>query len=165
MTAALRALGRSEGATLFMTLLAGFAVLLHRRSGQTDLLIGAPMANRPRREAEGLIGLFLDTLVLRLDCGERPTFRELLGRARATAFDAYTHQELPFEKLVEAVRPDRAAAGTPLVSVFLNLHNQPATPLRLDRLCADAARGPVGRPEVRPEPRPERDAGGTRGAG
>ena len=100
MTAALRALGRREGATLFMTLLAGFALLLHRRSGQTDLLIGAPMASRPRREMEGLIGLFLDTLVLRVDCGERPTFRELLGRARATAFDAYAHQELPFEKLV-----------------------------------------------------------------
>ncbi len=135
VTAALRALGRREGATLFMTLLAGLALLLHRRSGQTDFLIGAPVANRPRREAEGLIGLFLDTLVLRVDCGERPTFRELVGRARATAFDAYAHQELPFEKLVEAVRPDRGGSATPLVSVFLNLHNQPATPLRLDRLA------------------------------
>ena len=136
VTAALRALGRREGATLFMTLLAGYALLLHRRSGQTDLLIGAPMANRPRREVEGLIGLFLDTLVLRVDCGERPTFRELLGRARATAFDAYAHQDLPFEKLVEAVRPDRGPAGTPLLSALLNLLNQPASPLRLDRLTA-----------------------------
>ena len=134
ITAALRALGRREGATLFMTLLAGYALLLHRRSGQTDVLIGAPMANRPRREVEGLIGLFLDTLVLRVDCGERPTFRELLGRTRATAFDAYAHQDLPFERLVEAVRPGRGPAGTPLLSALLNLLNQPASPLRLDRL-------------------------------
>jgi len=144
VTAALRALGRREGATLFMTLLAGFALLLHRRSGQTDLLIGAPMASRPRREVEGLIGLFLDTLVLRVDCGERPTFRELVGRARATAFDAYAHQELPFEKLVEAVRPGRGPAGTPLVSVFLNLLNQPATPLRLDRVALTPIEVPSG---------------------
>src|SRR5262249_53547977 len=89
VTTALRALPPRPGATLFMTLLAGFALLLHRRTAQTDLLIGAPMANRPRPETEGLIGLFLDTLVLRVDCGDRPTFRELLGRARATAFDAY----------------------------------------------------------------------------
>ncbi len=134
VTSALRALARREGATLFMTLLAGFALLLHRHTAQTDLLIGAPMASRPRPETEGLIGLFLDTLVLRVDCANRPTFRELLARVRATAFDAYAHQELPFEKLVEALRPDRGSAAASLVTAFINLHNQPASPLRLDRL-------------------------------
>jgi amino acid adenylation domain-containing protein len=134
VTAALRALARREGATLFMTLLAGFSLLLHRWTAQTDLLIGAPMASRPRPETEGLIGLFLDTLVLRVDCGERPSFRELLARVRAVAFDAYAHQELPFEKLVEALRPDRGAAAAPMVTAFINLNNQPASPLRLDRL-------------------------------
>ncbi|HEU5188161.1 MAG TPA: amino acid adenylation domain-containing protein [Methylomirabilota bacterium] len=134
VAAALRALARREGATLFMTLLAGFSLLLHRRTAQTDLLIGAPMASRSRPETEGLIGLFLDTLVLRVDCANRPTFRELLARVRATAFDAYAHQELPFEKLVEALRPNRGGPTAPIVTAFINLHNQPASPLRLDRL-------------------------------
>ena len=165
MTAALRALGRREGATLFMTFLAGFALLLHRRDRADRSSSSAlPWPAVRGRETEGLIGLFLDTLVLRVDCAERPTFRQLLGRARAAAFDAYAHQELPFEqRVVEAVRPDRGAAGTPPVSAFLNLHNQPARPLRLDRARADAARGAIERREVRPEPRPARDARGARG--
>ncbi len=136
-TAALRALGRSERATLYMTLLAGFALLLHRHTGQEELLIGSPVANRPRTETESLIGLLLNTLVLRIDLEGRPTFRELLRRVRAVALDAFVHGELPYERLVGALRLDRSA-GAPLLSALFNLLNQPGAPLVLEGLAVTA---------------------------
>ncbi len=136
-TAALRALGRSERATLYMTLLAGFALLLHRHTGQEELLIGSPVANRPRTETESLIGLFLNTLVLRIDLEGRPTFRELLRRVRAVALDAFAHGELPYERLVGALRLDRST-GAPLLSALFNLLNQPGAPLVLEGLAVTA---------------------------
>src|SRR5262249_29831061 len=96
----LRRLGQQEGATMFMALSAIFKALLMRYSGETDLSVGTPIANRSRRELEGLIGFFVNTLVMRTDLGGNPSFRELIGREREVALGAYAHQEVPFEKLV-----------------------------------------------------------------
>src|SRR5207248_1513092 len=102
LTRRLRDLGREHGATLFMTLLAGFKALLHRYTGNADLCVGTPIANRARPELEGLIGFFVNTLVLRTRVDGQATFAELLGRVRDTALSAYGHQDLPFEQVVEA---------------------------------------------------------------
>jgi amino acid adenylation domain-containing protein/FkbM family methyltransferase len=120
------ALGLAEGCTPFMTFLAAFAALLHRWSGQEDVLVGAPAANRDRPEIEGVIGFFANTLVLRLDLGDDPGIRVLLARARQSALGAWAHQELPFERLVEELRPERARSHAPLVQVALAL--QPPLP-------------------------------------
>ncbi|HEX8147528.1 MAG TPA: amino acid adenylation domain-containing protein [Pyrinomonadaceae bacterium] len=121
----LKRLSRQEDVTLFMTLLAAFKLLLHRYSGQPDLVIGSPIANRTRAEMEGLIGFFVNTLVLRTDFGGRPTFRELLQSVKATALGAFAHQDLPFEKLVEELQPERTLGHTPLFQVMFALQNQP----------------------------------------
>jgi amino acid adenylation domain-containing protein len=113
--------GRARGATLFMVLLAAFDVTLSRWAGQDDLAVGTPIANRTRSETENLIGFFVNTLVLRVDLGGAPTFLELLDRVRATALDAYAHQDLPFEKLVEELRPQRDLSRNPLVQVLFQL--------------------------------------------
>ncbi|HEV7516887.1 MAG TPA: condensation domain-containing protein, partial [Thermoanaerobaculia bacterium] len=107
LLAALRELSLREGATLFMTLLAGFAAVLHRASGQEDIVIGSPVAGRNRRETEELIGCFVNILPLRIDLAGRPSYRELLRRVRAVALAAYDHQDAPFERLVEALQPRR----------------------------------------------------------
>ncbi|MEZ4449167.1 MAG: amino acid adenylation domain-containing protein [Nannocystaceae bacterium] len=117
----LRGLARAEGVTLFMLLLAGFAALLARHSGQTDLVIGAPVAGRTRAEVEGLCGLFVNTLALRIDLAAEPTLRELLARVRRTTLDAYAHQELPFERLVDALGIPRDLARAPLVQAVFAL--------------------------------------------
>ncbi|MCC6557807.1 MAG: amino acid adenylation domain-containing protein, partial [Polyangiaceae bacterium] len=121
LTGRLKALGRREGATLFMTLLAGFNALLHRYTRQADIVVGAPVSNRGRAELEGLIGFFLNTVVLRTDLSGDPSFRALLARARETTLEAFAHQDLPFERLVEALRPERSLGHPPLFQAMLAL--------------------------------------------
>lgn len=121
----LEKLGESEGATLFMTLLAAFQVLLHRYSGQRDIVVGSPIAGRTQRETEGLIGFFVNTLILRTDLSGGPGFRSLLKRVRDMALEAYANQDVPFEKLVEALDPDRDLNRAPLFQVMFILQNAP----------------------------------------
>ena len=118
---AARALSQREGVTLFMTLLAAFAVLLHRYTGQDDLIVGAPIANRTRPEVSQLIGFFVNTLVLRLDLSGDPSFRDLLQRIRDVALGAYEHQDLPFETLVQELHPRRDLSRTPIFQVTFQL--------------------------------------------
>jgi amino acid adenylation domain-containing protein len=119
----LKALSRREDATLFMTLLAAFKTLLYRYTGQTDLVVGTPIANRTRAELEELIGFFVNTLALYTDLGGNPSFRELLGRVRAMTLEAYTHQDLPFERLVNELQPQRNLSYHPLFQVMFVLQN------------------------------------------
>ncbi|HET7451575.1 MAG TPA: amino acid adenylation domain-containing protein, partial [Thermoanaerobaculia bacterium] len=135
---ALRFLGRMERATLFMTLLAAFQTLLHRYSGQEDVLVGSPIANRASVETEDLVGFFANTLVLRARFEGDPGFRELLARVRETALGAFDHQALPFERLVEELRPERSGAHNPLFQTMFALQNAPRDPLRLDGIAASA---------------------------
>lgn len=120
---ALRALSQQEGVTLFMTLLAAFKTLLYRYTGQEDMIVGSPSANRNRIETEQLIGFFANNLVLRTDLSGNPTFRELLARVREVALGADAHQELPFQKLVEALQPERNLSYNPLFQVMFTLKN------------------------------------------
>lgn len=115
------AFSRREGVTVFMTLLAAFGAVLHRLSGQTDLLIGIPAAGRDRRELEGLIGFFINTLVLRVDASGDPTFRALVGRVRGNCLAAYAHRDLPFDRLVEALNPERTRDRHPIFQVMFAL--------------------------------------------
>jgi non-ribosomal peptide synthetase component F len=130
----LEALGRREGATPFMTLLAAFQVLLHRYTGQTDFAVGSPIAGRTRSEVEGLIGFFVNTLVFRGDLAGRPSFRALLRRTRQVALDAYANQDLPFEVLVGGLSPGRAPGRSPLFRVMFALQNAPMPALALPDL-------------------------------
>jgi amino acid adenylation domain-containing protein len=126
LTAELRALGRGRGATLFMTLLAGFAAVLGRWSGETGVRVGTPVARRERTEVEGLIGLFLNTLVLRVRLDGDPAFAGLVDRARAAALGAYAHGDLPFERIVDALGPERDLSHAPLFQALLTLQSAPA---------------------------------------
>ncbi|MFZ1624464.1 MAG: amino acid adenylation domain-containing protein [Gammaproteobacteria bacterium] len=132
--AALHQLARAQGCTLFMVLLAAFDVLLGRHAGSEDVLVGTPLAGRPHTELEGLIGFFLNTLVLRADLRGDPAFSELLLRVRRVTLDAYAHADVPFEKLVEALAPQRSLSHSPIVQVLFTLHNQPRTSLALPGL-------------------------------
>ena len=122
-TESLRSLSMQEGTTLFMTLLAAFKVLLYRYSGQDDIIIGLPVAGRNRVEVEGLIGFFINTLALRTDVSGEPSFRELLRRVKKNALEAYAHQDLPFEKLVEELRLERDMSRNPLFQITFQLVN------------------------------------------
>ncbi len=133
-TAGLRELGRRHGATLFMTLLAGWAAVLGRLSGQPEVVVGTVAANRGRAEIEGLIGFFVNTLALRVDLSERPTVAELLGRVRARALEAQQNQDLPFERVVELVQPARSLAHGPLFQVAFTWQNTPRGDLSLPGL-------------------------------
>jgi hypothetical protein len=123
----LKELSRQEGTTLFMTLLAGFKALLSRYTGQPDIVVGTPIANRTRAELEGLIGFFVNTLVLRSTVEIEGTFRDLLRQVREVTLGAYAHQDLPFEKLVEELQPERNLSWNPLFQVMFLLQNDPAT--------------------------------------
>ncbi len=127
-------LSRRQGVTLFMTLLAAFQTMLYRYTHQQDIVIGTPIANRTRTETEDLIGLFVNTLVVRTDLSGNPTFLELLGRIREVALDAFAHQDLPFEKLVEELQPERSLAHMPLFQALFALQNVPKSTLRLGSL-------------------------------
>jgi amino acid adenylation domain-containing protein len=134
LLAGLKELSQHEGASLFMTLLAAFQTLLYRYTGQDDVVVGTAFAGRNRTELENLIGFFVNTLVMRGDLSGNPTFRELLGRTREVALGAYAHQDLPFEKLVEILQPDRDASRPPLFQVMLVLHNTPVEAVHLSGL-------------------------------
>ncbi len=137
LVTALHQLSRQEGATLFMTLLAAFAVLLSRYSGQEDIVIGTPIANRTRAEVEGVIGFFINTLALRTDLSGHLSVRELLRRVREVALEAYAHQDLPFERLVDALHPERDLSYTPLCQVMFVLQNVATAPLDLPGLTVE----------------------------
>ncbi|MBI4782432.1 MAG: amino acid adenylation domain-containing protein [Oscillatoriophycideae cyanobacterium NC_groundwater_1537_Pr4_S-0.65um_50_18] len=134
LMAALESLSQQAGGTLFMTLLAAFQTLLHRYTGQTDVAVGSPIANRNRSELEGLIGFFVNSLVLRTDLSGDPTFRNLLERVRSVALAAYAHQDVPFEKLVEELHPERHLSRNPLFQVVFALQNAPMQQLELPGL-------------------------------
>jgi len=124
-TQCLKKLGQERGATLFMTLLAAFGVLLSHYSRQSDLLVGSPIANRNQAAIEPLIGFFANTLALRINLSENPNFLELLEQVKQTTLAGYAHQDLPFEMLVEKLQPDRDLSRNPLVQVMFALQNMP----------------------------------------
>jgi amino acid adenylation domain-containing protein/thioester reductase-like protein len=137
----LEELGRREGATLFMVLLAGYQILLARYSGQRDIVVGSPIAGRRHHEIQGIIGFFVNALVLRTDLSGTLTFRDLLKRVRETTLEAYSHQDLPFEVLVKELRPERNLSRQPLFQVWLALQNVPEAPLSLPGLAATRVSG------------------------
>ncbi len=141
LTEALNTLSRRESVTLFMALLAAFDVLLYRYTGQMDILVGSPIANRNHGEIEGLIGFFVNTIVLRADLSDNPSFRELLGRVRENCLEAYAHQDLPFELLVEGLHLERDLSYTPLFQVMFVLQNAPMSDVELPGLTLSALAG------------------------
>ena len=135
----LQVLSKNEGATLFMTLLAALNVLLYRYSGQKDICIGSPIANRTQKETEGLIGFFLNTLALRSEVNSGSSFKEFLQQVRTTTMEAYEHHDLPFEKVVELVVKERDLSRNPLFQVMLVMRNTPEVPeLNLGKVSLSA---------------------------
>ncbi|SFK58268.1 non-ribosomal peptide synthetase [Methylocapsa palsarum] len=137
LTQRLRALSRRQGATLFMTLLAAFDVILSRYSGEDDICVGTPVANRPRVEFEGLIGCFTNTLVIRATLAGNPRFTDLLASVRAATLEAQDHQDLPFERLVAELNPARELGHNPLFQVMFGLQNTPAAPIAIEDLLIE----------------------------
>ena len=136
LTAGLRQLSRRHGCTLFMTLLCGWSILMARLSGQRDVVIGTPVANRQHAEIEALIGFFVNTLALRVVMDDDPSVAQLLEQIKMAALNAYAHQDLPFEQVVEAVKPPRSMSHSPIFQVMLALNNTPKTEaLTLPGLC------------------------------
>ncbi|MGD2093292.1 MAG: condensation domain-containing protein, partial [Candidatus Aminicenantes bacterium] len=131
LSEAIKQLSHDEGVTLFMTLLAAFKTLLYRYTGQKDIVVGSPIASRNRLEIEGLMGFFTNTLVLRTDLSGNPCFRELLVRVRQSALGAFAHQDMPFEKLVEELQPERSLSRSPLFQVMFVLQDAPMAPRQL----------------------------------
>ncbi|HEU4557490.1 MAG TPA: amino acid adenylation domain-containing protein [Longimicrobium sp.] len=129
LTSRLREAARREGGTLFMVLLAGFDLLIHRLSGRDDVVVGSPIAGRVRREVEGLIGFFVNTMALRTDLSGDPTVAELIGRVREATLEAYAHQDLPFERVVEELQPERTLSHNPLFQVAFALQNVKMEPV------------------------------------
>ncbi|HKV35211.1 MAG TPA: amino acid adenylation domain-containing protein [Pyrinomonadaceae bacterium] len=144
ISAAIEELSRREGVTQFMILLAAFQVLLSRYSGQDDIVVGTPIAGRGRIETEDLIGFFVNTLVLRTDLAGNPSFQELLRRVREVALGAAAHQDLPFEKLVEELQPERDLNRTPLFQVMFALQNVPRDSYELPNLTLSAIGAETG---------------------
>jgi amino acid adenylation domain-containing protein len=138
VTERLRELSRGEGATLFMTLVAAFNTLLYRYTGQDDIVIGTPIAGRNRSEIEPLIGFFVNSLVLRTDLSGAPSFRELVARVKEVTLHAYAHQDLPFEKLVEELQPERTLSHHPLFQVVFTMQNVPFDVVELPHLTLTA---------------------------
>jgi amino acid adenylation domain-containing protein len=134
LLAEIKALGRQEGATLFMTLMAAFQTLLHRHSGQGDFAVGTPSAGRTRSEIEDLVGYFVNTLVLRAPLVDNPSFRELLRRVRQASLGAYAHQDLPFEQLIGVLHPERDPSRAPLFQVMFAFQNAPLPALESPEL-------------------------------
>ncbi len=130
----LQQVSRAHNATFFMVLLAAFNVLLRHYSGQEDILIGTPTAGRLKSEFEGIVGFFINNLVLRTDLGGNPSFVELVQRVRKTALEAFEHQSVPFDQLVEELQPERSLDRSPIFQVLFTLQNAPLPPLRLDDL-------------------------------
>jgi amino acid adenylation domain-containing protein len=135
LTKNLKALSRESGTTLFMILLAAFKTLVFRYVGQPDIIIGSPAANRIRSEVEPLVGFFVNTLALRSDLSDNPSFRDLLKRVRGTVIDAQAHQDLPFEKLVEELQPERSLSHNPIFQVTFALQNTPQQTLKFPNLA------------------------------
>jgi non-ribosomal peptide synthetase component F len=144
VSAALKELSRREGVTTFMLLLAAFQVLLMRYSGQEDVVVGTALANRTRRELEGLIGFFINMLPIRTDLGGDPGFSELLKRVREICLGAYTHQDMPFDKLVEELQPRRDERYSPFFQVAFGIQNAPREVLELPGLQLSSM---IGEPE------------------
>jgi len=142
---ALRKLGQQEGVTLFMSLLAGFQTLLFRYSGQDQIVIGTDVANRTTTETERLIGFFINLLALRTDLSGNPTFRELLARVREVALGAYAHQEMPFDKLVQELQPERTLSHNPVVQTLFVMQNLPSKERNLTGLTLSPFELPVTR--------------------
>ncbi len=134
LTEALKSLSQKEGVTLFMVLLAAFKTLLYRYTGQTDLVVGTPIANRNQIETENLLGCFINTLVLRTNLSNNPSFRELLARVRETTLAAYAHQDLPFEQLVKELQPERTLSHNPLFQTMFVFQDSPLQALELPGL-------------------------------
>lgn len=134
LTDALKTLKNREGATLFMTLLAAFQALLYRYSGQIDIVVGSPVANRNHGEIQGLIGCFINTLALRTDLSGNPSFRQLLTRVKKMAIDAFAHQDLPFQKMIEKLQLEQDPSFSPLFQIAFVLQNTPDLALRFSGL-------------------------------
>jgi amino acid adenylation domain-containing protein len=138
LTDTLRAIAQEEKASLFMTLLAAWKVLLHRYTGQNDIVVGAPVANRNRSEFEPMVGFFVNSLILRTDLSGKPTFRELLRRVRETTFEAFANQDFPFERLVEVLQPTRSMSRNPLFQTDFILQNSPRSSYQVTGLTFEA---------------------------